>query len=235
MLDQVLITYTIRISTRAKRLHIKINRLAQVEVVSPPKVTKAEIDSFVQSNILWIERHTNRILADHKQDETSSIDPPGEIYFPLLEQTYHVRYLPDSEHNKFTIKDSVVNVFFDCDEEKRNQLQKFIQRIAKLELPEMLDKISDDVNLPYNRVFIKAQKTRWGSCSSKKNINLNRNLLFLKPEQVEYLMVHELCHTVHLNHSPRYWKFVSSFIPGYKEIDKSLRKATSKVPLWALV
>ena len=228
------IEYSIRVSKRAKRLHIKINRLAQVEVVSPLRMAKREIEKFVNSNISWIEHHTNKILSKMKEDNILPNTPPSEIHFPFLEKTYQIEYKSVEKREKFIVNDNQVIVFANNDDEKKTFLRKFIHELAKEKLTYLLNEISAEFKLPYNRVFIKAQKTRWGSCSSKKNINLNRNLLFLTQSQVEYLIVHELCHTIHLNHSSLYWVLVSEFIPAYKEIDKSLKNATLKVPLWAL-
>lgn len=229
--------YTFRLSKRAKRLQIKINRLAQVEVVSPIGVTQADVDHFVKSNVDWIKRHQKKILSRHDPSHSKSgtVALPTEIHFPLLNKTYQVRYLAIEKRSKFSVDASIVYIHSDNDDEKKLLLRKFIHKMAKQVLTTQLDNISAKLKLPYNRVFIKAQKTRWGSCSSKKNINLNRNLLFLTPVQVEYLIIHELCHTVHLNHSSAYWGLVAEIMPTYKKIDQSLKHATDKVPHWALV
>jgi predicted metal-dependent hydrolase len=84
--------------------------------------------------------------------------------------------------------------------------------------------VSIQTSLPYNRVSIRGQKTRWGSCSSDKNINLNYKLLFLEPEFVKYIIIHELCHTIHLNHSREFWQLVGDFYPDYRDIRKQIIK-----------
>ena len=77
--------------------------------------------------------------------------------------------------------------------------------------------------LSYNRIFIRNQKTRWGSCSSKKNLNYNFRIALLPERLVDYIIVHELCHLQELNHSPRFWALVEQEIPYYKEARKELR------------
>ncbi len=79
-------------------------------------------------------------------------------------------------------------------------------------------------NYPYNKIFIKNQKTCWGSCSSKGNLNFNYKILFLTKEQQDYIVVHELCHLAELNHSPKFWALVAKTIPDYKNIKKELNK-----------
>ena len=78
-------------------------------------------------------------------------------------------------------------------------------------------------NLTWNRVAIRNQRRRWGSCSSLKNLNFNYKIIFLPPHLQDYIIVHELCHLAHLNHGPDFWALVSEQIPDYKERRKELR------------
>lgn len=84
-------------------------------------------------------------------------------------------------------------------------------------------------NFKINRVAIKNQSTRWGSCSSKGNLNFNYKIIYLKPELADYLIVHELCHLGQLNHSKKFWLLVSKTIPNYVIINKELRKTNVKL------
>jgi predicted metal-dependent hydrolase len=79
---------------------------------------------------------------------------------------------------------------------------------------------------------IRGQKTRWGSCSSRQTISVNCKLLFLPSELVRYVLIHELCHTVHLNHSAAFWALVAQKEPDYQQLDAGLRDARYHVPLW---
>jgi len=76
----------------------------------------------------------------------------------------------------------------------------------------------------YKRISIRNQKTRWGSCSKKGNLNFNYKLLFLSQEQADYIIVHELCHLKEMNHSKRFWNLVLESILDYKNVRKSLKK-----------
>lgn len=80
-----------------------------------------------------------------------------------------------------------------------------------------------------NRIAIKNTKTRWGSCSSKGNLNFNYKIIFLKPEMADYLIVHELCHLGEFNHSKRFWHLVSKTIPNYAKLTKELKKTSTKI------
>ena len=86
-----------------------------------------------------------------------------------------------------------------------------------------LDYFNRIYNYKYNKIRIKNQKTRWGSCSSKKNLNFNYKILFLKDYMQDYIIVHELCHLKEMNHSKRFWNLVNKTIPNYLNIRKELR------------
>ncbi len=75
----------------------------------------------------------------------------------------------------------------------------------------------------FNQVTIKNQKTRWGSCSKKRNLNFNYKILFLSPKMRDYIIIHELCHLKEFNHSSKYWRWVAKAIPDYSLIVEELR------------
>ena len=94
---------------------------------------------------------------------------------------------------------------------------------AKSDLPRRVARFAALVGVTYGRITIRAQKSRWGSCSGKGNLNFNC-LLMLCPEEVrDYVVVHELCHRKELNHSPRFWAEVEKVLPGYKVQRKWLK------------
>jgi len=97
---------------------------------------------------------------------------------------------------------------------------------ARKHLVERLDELCKRNGFKYNRVFVKNQKTRWGSCSDKNNINLNVNLVQLPDELVDYIILHELVHTRIKDHSHRFWEALSKFVEDPKSLDRQLRDYT---------
>ena len=104
--------------------------------------------------------------------------------------------------------------------EKREQARIFIEN--------RLSYFNKFYKFEINRVAIKNTSTRWGSCSSKKNLNFNYKIIYLRPELADYLIVHELCHLGELNHSKRFWTLVKKTIPDYVNINKELRRTPIK-------
>jgi len=94
---------------------------------------------------------------------------------------------------------------------------------AKNYIPARVEYFANLMGISYGRIAIRNQKTRWGSCSSKGNLNFNCLLMLTPDEVIDYVVVHELCHRKQMNHSQAFWKEVSSVIPNYKEYVKWLK------------
>ena len=94
---------------------------------------------------------------------------------------------------------------------------------ARIFIFERLDYYSGIYGVRFNRVSIRNQRTRWGSCSKKGNLNFNYRLLMLPRSLANYIIIHELCHLKELNHSPRFWNLVAQAAPDYLKIRRELR------------
>jgi len=108
-----------------------------------------------------------------------------------------------------------------------------LARDARAHLLPRLQALSRETGLRYRRARIAGQQTLWGSCSSRGTISLNYKLLFLPRELARYVLVHELAHTVHADHSPAFWGLVRRHEPDYEDLHDQLRDAGRWVPAWA--
>jgi len=108
---------------------------------------------------------------------------------------------------------------------RRKQLTapKELRQQARDLVQSRLEHFNQHYQLPYNKLFIRNQQTRWGSCSSKGNLNFNYKIIYLPPEAQDYLIVHELAHLKEFNHSERFWSLVGETIADYAFIAKKLR------------
>ena len=107
--------------------------------------------------------------------------------------------------------------------EKKRRLPEIDRKVARKILCRRIGELAQLHNFVYNRVSIRKQKTRWGSCSTKNNINLNANLLHLPPELMDYVLLHELVHTRVKNHSKDFWDELETVVPNARQVDRRLK------------
>lgn len=226
----------IRRSARAKRLRISINALGHIEVVAPDNTYAREIEQFVESQRDWIRRTKCHIESIRNSELNSRI--PKSIQLPAIEEQWQIIYT--SGCSKIEVVEDcvtdqgVLRLSIEHEIQAGELLKKWLNNKAKSVLLPWLEKISDETGLHFSRATVRGQKTRWGSCSASKSISLNRCMLFLKPEQVRYLLIHELCHTIEMNHSKKFWNLVSQFVPDYRYQDTKVNECCYKLPGWAL-
>ena len=129
-------------------------------------------------------------------------------------------------NNKISV--SIPNSLEISDNEIQNYIRKAIERAWKKEaksyLPFRVKELAEQYNFKFKNVTIKNSKTRWGSCSSNNNINLNINLINLPLKLIDYVILHELVHTVEKNHSTNFWNLLNTYLPNAKNLNRELNK-----------
>ncbi|MBU3693440.1 MAG: M48 family metallopeptidase [Rhodocyclaceae bacterium] len=114
-------------------------------------------------------------------------------------------------------------------------LQHWLKLEARRHLPDWLALVAKDTGHRYQRVSVRLQRSRWGSCSSRGTISLNAKLLMLPPDAVRYVLVHELCHTLHMNHSRAFWDEVTRHQPDWARQARQIRALQRGLPTWTNV
>lgn len=230
-------SYTVRESRKAKHVSLKISVAGHLEVIVPHGFDQRHIPAILQRKQGWIERVTRRM---EDRQAIAGLEPadklPDQIALQAIAETWQVAYcetrLPGvrvSEEANFCLTlHGTVHDQATC----KLALQQWVGRKAEMHLIPWLRSVSQEINLPFERASVRRQKTRWGSCSSAKTISLNCKLLFLPQSLVRYVFIHELCHTIHLNHSDRFWNLVDHHEPAYRQYDANLHDARCFVPLW---
>ena len=107
--------------------------------------------------------------------------------------------------------------------QKKQELPEIDRKVARKVLCRRIGELAQLHNFVYNRISIRKQKTRWGSCSSKDNINLNMNLLHLPSELMDYVLLHELVHTRVKNHGKEFWNELDTVVPNSRQVDQKLK------------
>jgi len=209
--------FSVRESARAKRLSIKVFPRGRVEVVVPRRTRARDVRAFVEENRAWIERSRDAFAAEH---EPELFALPDVIHLPTIDQVVRVRY-------KF-----VADTQTRSDKLCVKALRRWLSTTARREFEPRLRALSVLTEAPFKKIQVRAQRTCWGSRSSTGTISINLCLLFLTPDLTRYLMIHELCHGRHMNHSKRFWRLVASYEPEYRELDRKLTESWRQVPTW---
>ncbi len=115
------------------------------------------------------------------------------------------------------------------------KLKNWLTIKAKEYLIPCVQALSLETGFAVNKITIRSQRTRWGSCSSKASISLNYKLIFLPDYLARYIVIHELCHLKHFNHSKRFWNLVERYEPHYHHCRKQLNKIALHISEWGLV
>lgn len=229
--------YSLRVSIRAKRMQLKVSPWGKVEVVVPRHVHLSRVAPFVQQHRKWLERALAQVRALHDDASAVKNHLPEKVQLLSVAEDWEVSY-QEGPRTFFSAEIDggerrILKIATAEGTTARLPLQAWVRGYARQRLLPWLWQVSEECRLPFAHAAVRAQKTRWGSCNARGHINLNRHLLFLPPRLVRYIMVHELCHTVHLNHSRRYWGLVSRFEPDYAACEAELRRAARHIPLWA--
>jgi predicted metal-dependent hydrolase len=229
--------YTLRISLKAKRVRIHVSVEKGLVIVVPKRFSPSRVSSLIEKNRQWIERAVEKARAfQGPVGRATDSQLPEQISLLALGQTWTVLFSRDDTKpvlvREMPATTLLVQGSIGDEAAWPNALKKWLTQRAKENLIPWLKRVSDETELPYASVSIRQQQTRWGSCSSRGSISLNARLLFLSPELVTYVLVHELCHTRHLNHSARFWRLVEIYLPDYRQSDRQLRDVGRRIPGW---
>jgi predicted metal-dependent hydrolase len=225
--------YTLQRSPRAKRIIFKVSLKRGLIVVIPKRFALRHIPPAMENARGWIEKHLSTVTAHHT--EVADAPLPDSMTLPAVDQTWPIVYRAgkSSLMLKRSNKTLVFSGTSDIDMAHHRILIKWLIDHGKTHLIPWLEQLSTQHNLPFNNATIRNQKSRWGSCSSQHNINLNCKLLLMPKPVAEHILLHELSHTQHLNHSKAFWSLLESLDPDYTANKKLAKKAGEHLPTWA--
>ncbi len=230
--------YTLRYSQKAKYLQVRISTKG-LEVVVPGlnHVPQTVIDKFLQQKKAWIVRHWQRLLHLSEKQVMEPLELPESIVLQAIGQRWEVVYVGtgiskvrciENQSRQIKLLGNITN-HINC----IRSLKEWLKTIALKHLREQIELLALEYGLPFSQLTLRYTKTRWGSCSSHKNISLCCRLLFLPPHLVKHVLLHELCHTKVMSHGVRFWKLLGKLDERCDAHRAELRKAGEYVPFWA--
>ena len=209
----------VRINPRAKNISIRIKRSGEVQVTCPAARSRNRALVFLNEKREWIAKRREEFLSRSRlefrlpiQTRLFEILQKGDS--PRSNKT--ARYIPTEGHSHEDVQCAI-----------KQMLEKIWRIEAKELLPQRMELIAQRCGLKFRNLSFRKSRTRWGSCSGCNDISLNINVMQLPDELVDFIMIHELCHTVHKNHSADFHSLVNRLTGGREsELNKKLKKYT---------
>jgi hypothetical protein len=216
-----------RHSNRARHLNILVKPFVGARVSVPIGMSYSSAKQLISERKTWLNQHLSR-MKEFEIKQTLFDENIGYC------TKYHRLNLRNGNRKNISVRISKgkLNVVYPTELnsnsiEVQTAIRKGIERALKIEakqyLPEKVIILGAKYGFRYNKLSIKNIKSRWGSCSSKNNINLSSHLMRLPDHLIDYVILHELAHLVHHNHSTRFWNLLDEITGGAKKLDKELR------------
>lgn len=226
------IEYEVR-KTRGRRLSLKISEQGDIELCIPARCSMKEAQEFFASKIEWIVKTREEALealgdAYRQFLEGDVLYYRGKAYSLHLQETgYRNHVYVECVGDQIIVKGADLTPQL-----IKYALEKWYIERARVRFRERCAYFAPKLGVKYQRISIKNQKSRWGSCSSKSNLNFNFRLIMGEDAALDYVVVHELCHLIEMNHSEKFWKLVASILPDYKAQEDWLEKEGKHMLNW---
>lgn len=212
------------VNERSRRLRLTVKSNGETVVTMPPSVLYRDAIHFTESKTDWILKQQSRIRAG------LTLFAPESSFKTRFHRLAITKGHTDKVSNR--VGNGVIQILLP---EKVNheqpKVQEFIKRTivdvmrweAKIYLPKRLKELADKHGFQYQNVTIKNASTRWGSCSSTNNINLNLHLMRVPEHLIDYVIMHELVHTVVKNHGEKFWLLLEQVYPNARKADREMK------------
>jgi predicted metal-dependent hydrolase len=214
------IEYTIRRSARARRVRVTVDAHEGVRVTLPARAREREAAKAVAELRPWIERR----LAEQRAARERLATAPGHV--PYLGSS--LRLVAEPGRTRVHRRGDALLV---PDDDHREALERWYRRSARAEVEPRVAEATGALGRRAARVTIREQRTRWGSCSTNGSLSFNWRLLLAPVEVLDYVVWHEACHLVVMDHSHRFWSLLERHLPGYRAPKRWLRANGSALVL----
>jgi predicted metal-dependent hydrolase len=224
--------YVLKVSNRAKRVNLRMNAEEGLVVTVPKRYNQKKIHEVFARHEKWLDKMHLR-FKDERAKRLAEPLLPEKIILQGIQEEWRIIYEEsDIETVRIKEKESILVLYGAVHEQELclKALRKWLKEKARSTFAPLLDRYAEVMGLSYKGLRVGNQKSRWGSCSSNKGIRLNLKMLFLPTKLMKYVIIHELSHLVHMNHSKSFWRHVAQFEPGYRQLDKELRQSWAILP-----
>lgn len=232
------------LAPRAKYVRVRLSVQGELTLLVPPhkQLSPHEAENILQDMLPWIHKAWQRVQRRKaRQPPPQALAVPECIELPAMGEHWQVQCVSgpaNSTRDRVTVRaadghivlrGSVHNIPLCC-----KMLQKWLMPHVTAYLQQSTHAMAARHGFSVNKVSVRAQRSRWGSCSRLGNINLNYRVMVLEKALVDYLILHELCHLRHMNHSAAYKACLHSYETRWSDFEKALTKAWHTLPPWIL-
>lgn len=194
-----------------KHARLRVREDTSVQLIVPEDFDQAEIDRIVKKKAAWIEQHQR--FFRNRAEKASQVTEHGIL---LFDQVFSFVRVGELRH-RVVIDEIAQQIRSGRDLSCKPDLSSWYRHFAREHLEARIRELSAEHRLPYKRLFIRSQRTKWGTCSTKGNVSLNWRLILAPKNVCDYVMLHELLHTKVLNHSQRFWVLLRAIFPRCDE------------------
>ena len=210
--------------SKRKTCVIAVTADGRVEVRAPLWMEDTAIQALMASKASWIERHLVEMDARNSQYVNIGLQD-GQV-LPLLGANRTVRSVGDGRPR---ITESEILLPRPCSVSRGQMVETLYRQAARVHLANRTAQLAGESGYQYARVKINGARTRWGSCSTAGNLNFSWLLILVEPHLVDYVILHELCHTKYMNHSQSFWGEVALHMPDYRQRRERLRQEQGQI------
>ena len=207
------------IRSKRKTLAIIVKPDGSLNVRAPLRASEKSIREFVEKNKQWIEKKQAKALATLPPTPKQYVT--GEVFL-YLGSAYPLEIV--REQNEDLLLDEKFKMAESLQRNAALIFERWYREKAREVLAERVNFYACQYDIQYKRIGITSARTRWGSCSANGSLNFSWRLIMAPLEAVDYVVVHELVHTIFHNHSQRFWSNVEAIMPNYKEQRKWLKE-----------
>ncbi|MBX3043359.1 MAG: M48 family metallopeptidase [Candidatus Kapabacteria bacterium] len=194
------------------RLTLRIDKQANVVISAPLKMAISDINNFIDEKRDWIEKTRQKIIENQAPKRLFN---DGDT-IPFLGIERRINILPNYKYAAEFL-DGKFNLSSNIQPQAKEYLSRLFKNLAWNHFAPRIHYLAKQYNFKFKAVKISSAQTKWGSCSNHGNINLAWRLVMAPEDVIDYVIIHELAHTVEANHSHKFWKIVENIIPDYKQ------------------
>jgi hypothetical protein len=199
----------ILVRKEVKHARVRVNETGIVRIIAPVVFSDLDIENLIQKKQRWIDKNMKFFRQMAKINlQRNQLLLYGNRYNYFYDSTFAQKVVINHEFKTILAKRDLLEIAI---------LEKWYKDVAKKHLTNRLTELSEKLNFAYKKLYIRNQKRKWGNCSKNQNISLNWRLIKAPVFVIDYIIVHELIHTVVMNHSHKFWTLLKSHYPDYRQ------------------